>query len=640
MHYKGLTLDKFQVDAIHAIESNHSVVVSAPTGSGKTIIADYIIAKDLQKGLRVVYTAPIKALSNQKYKEFCKDYGEENIGLITGDVVKNSAAPILIMTTEIYRNMAIIQDPAIDKVSYVIFDEIHFINDIERGYVWEESIIFSKEHVRFVCLSATIPNARQFADWIHAIKRHEVIVVKHDTRAVPLTKHFFDAELGICSLEDIKHIIDIPSERYIQGRTHHRRPKMKSPNHVDLIKGIKDKLPCFFFTFSRKKTQDMAQELSRQNLFQNDPEISTYIRNRLEASPVEINNLASTRLLRQTLPMGIGFHHAGLLPIIKDIVEELFSQGKIKVLYTTETFAVGINMPAKAVCFESLRKFDGINFRYLNSKEFFQIAGRAGRRGIDKHGFVYMMVDRRDFDYKIIKHITEKDVEPIQSQFKLSVNTVLNIIKRHTAQEIEEILCKNFYSYQKYGKNFDKVEKQKIYFTFDRIKHKLEKMNYIKQDRLTEKGEFCAKIYSDEIFTSEMFATDFYQKYNEYQLMLLIACVCYEARERTEFFKVYPSKWSKELEHDIHRHDYLSKEKRLRHLVEVTALIHPCYHGQSIFDILRNTNLLEGDIIRFFRQMIDRMTQIRNATHNARLVEILKNLEGVILHSLQDVDAI
>ncbi len=640
MQYKGLTLDQFQVDAIHAIEQNHSVVVSAPTGSGKTLIADYIIGKDIHKGKKVVYTAPIKALSNQKYREFCKDYGEENIGLITGDVVKNANAPVMIMTTEIYRNMAIIQDPHIDKVSYVIFDEIHYINDIERGYVWEESVIFSKEHVRFVCLSATIPNAKQFADWIQATKRHEVVVVRHDTRAVPLTKHFFDAELGICSLEDIKHIADIPSERYIRGKTHQRRPKMKSPSHVELIKGIRDKLPCFFFTFSRKKTQDMALELSRHNLFPHDAEISTFIRNKLENSPTEINNLASTRLIRQVLPLGIGFHHAGLLPIIKEIVEELFGMGKIKVLYTTETFAVGINMPAKSVCFESLRKFDGISFRFLNSKEFFQIAGRAGRRGIDKHGYVYSMIDRRDFDYRHLKNITERDIEPIQSQFKLGVNTVLNILKRHTAQEIEEILCKNFYSYQKYGKNFDKVEKQKIYFTFDRIKHKLEKMGYIKFDRLLEKGEFCAKIYSDEIFTSEIFATGFYRNFNEYQLMLLIACICYESRERTEFYKVYPSKQIKELEEAIHRNEYLGKEKRLRHLIDVSALIHPCYQGESIFEILKNTNLLEGDIIRFFRQMIDRMTQIRNAAQDQRLMEIMKTLEQVILHSLQDIDAI
>ena len=152
MEYKGLVLDKFQEEAINSIEKKHSVVVSAPTGSGKTLIADYIINKDIKKGIRVIYTAPIKALSNQKYKEFSTDYGEEKVGLMTGDIVKNSGAPILIMTTEVYRNMVLSSDPLISSVSYVIFDEIHYINDIERGYVWEESIIFSQPHVRFLCL--------------------------------------------------------------------------------------------------------------------------------------------------------------------------------------------------------------------------------------------------------------------------------------------------------------------------------------------------------------------------------------------------------------------------------------------------------------------------------------------------------
>src|SRR3989339_1248056 len=194
MQYKNFILDKFQEDAIVAIEKNHSVIVSAPTGSGKTLIADYIISRDIKKGIKVIYTAPIKALSNQKYKDFCRDYGEENIGLLTGDTVKNPGATILIMTTEIYRNMALSHDPIVEQISYVIFDEIHYINDIERGYVWEESIIFSKDNVRFLCLSATIPNAAEFALWISSIKGHKVDVIKHDKRQVPLHKSFYDSE--------------------------------------------------------------------------------------------------------------------------------------------------------------------------------------------------------------------------------------------------------------------------------------------------------------------------------------------------------------------------------------------------------------------------------------------------------------
>ena len=356
MRYKNLLLDKFQEEAIQSIEKNQSVVVSAPTGSGKTLIADYIINKDIKKGIKVIYTAPIKALSNQKYKDFCEEYGKEKIGLLTGDIVKNPTAPILIMTTEIYRNMALSGDPIMDTISYVVFDEIHYINDIERGYVWEESIIFSKPKVRFLCLSATIPNAKEFANWIEAIKKHKVHVVMHGKRTVPLEKKFFDTELGITSLKGINDIADIPDYNYIRGRKRSRRPRLKAPSHIDLIREIKDKLPCLFFNFSRKKCQENAHHLFKSNLFQPNPEIMHFVRKKLENSSQEIKNLESTKILLRTLPYGIAFHHAGLIPIIKDIIEELFAKGLINVLYTTETFAVGINMPAKSVCFESLRK--------------------------------------------------------------------------------------------------------------------------------------------------------------------------------------------------------------------------------------------------------------------------------------------
>ncbi len=227
MEYKGLTLDKFQEDAIKAIENNHSVVVSAPTGSGKTLIADYIINRDVQRGIRVVYTAPIKALSNQKYKEFCREYGEENVVLITGDIVRNASAPVVIMTTEIYRNMVLIEDPMIYDVGYVVFDEIHYINDIERGYVWEESVIFSHHKTRMLCLSATIPNAEEFARWIQAIKGHKVETIRHDFRVVPLHRSFYDSELGITTLEAIKDIADIPDYKYLRGRKRQRRPRIE-----------------------------------------------------------------------------------------------------------------------------------------------------------------------------------------------------------------------------------------------------------------------------------------------------------------------------------------------------------------------------------------------------------------------------
>jgi superfamily II RNA helicase len=634
MQYKGFILDEFQEQAIHSIEKHNSVVVSAPTGSGKTLIADYIIHK--HRNTKIIYTAPIKALSNQKFKEFSKEYGDKNVGLLTGDVVKNPDALILIMTTEIYRNMVLIHDSFVNDVTYVIFDEIHFLNDIERGYVWEESIIFSDDKVRFLCLSATIPNAQQLADWIKTIKNHDVDVIIHDKRPVPLKRMFYDAELEVCTLKEIHDIHNIPDYNYVIGRSHHRRPRVAAPNHRNLIMLIQDKLPCFFFCFSRQKCQDNALDLAKIKPFPLNPEITSYIRKKLADSPVEINDLKSTKILRQTLPYGIGFHHAGLLPIMKEIVEELFGNGLLKVLYTTETFAVGINMPAKTVCFEQLRKYDGINFRNLTSKEYFQIAGRAGRRGIDHTGYSYAMIDRRDFDYSALLRMTEKDTEPIKSKFRLSINTVLNLIKQHTKEEIHQILCMNFASYQQ----FKNKNRSTVLLTFDKIKQRLNAMKYIENDKLTYKGEFSSRIYADEIILGEIFATDKYKKLNEYQYLLILACLAYEEREKDDFYHSYPDKSILSLRMELSGNPYTAREKRFRSLNKITALIHPCYHGKNIFEIMKNSTLLEGDLIRFFRQILDRISQIKNATTDSHLKSMLSNCSDVIVKCLKDIDVI
>src|SRR3989338_1732682 len=314
------------------------------------------------------------------------------------------------------------------------------------------------------------------------------------------------------------------------------------------------------------------------------------------------------------------------MPIIKELVEELFGKGLIKVLYTTETFAVGINMPAKTVCFQSLRKFDGANFRFLNSKEYFQIAGRAGRRGIDNEGFVYAMVDRRDYNYHLLKKMTSGDKEPINSQFKLSVNTVLNLIGQHNEEEIERILKMSFYTYQK-GSG--------IKHNFNAIEKKLIKLGYVHERKLTEKGKFAAKIYSDELLTGEIFATDFCKELDEYQILLIVAAICFEPRERNEFHKIYANYEVNQLKKKMQRLDI-----RFEHIPSLTAVIHPCYHGKDIFGIMKNTTFLEGDVIRFLRQMLDRLAQIRNASNDSDLIRKMKNCQGLIVNSLADIDKI
>lgn len=648
MKYKGLTLDPFQEDAIHAIEANQSVVVSAPTGSGKTLCADYIIDKNKNTKKRIIYTAPIKALSNQKYKDFSKEYGEANVGLMTGDIVINPGAKVLIMTTEIYRNMVLTSDESVADIEYVIFDEVHYINDPERGSVWEESIIYSPKNVRFLCLSATIPNAEEFADWISAIKEHEVITVRSDVRAVPLTHMFFDFELGITDLKSLnQHLEEVKKmpgyDSFFnkrRSRSKNRKPaKLPGPDHVELIKELgPERVPCLFFTFSRKDTQNKAKELARSNVYKRDPKIVSFVREFTLDWTKEISQLPTTKLLQECLQKGIGFHHAGLLPALKELVEELFSKGWIKVLYTTETFAVGINMPAKTVCFNDLRKYDGRSFRPLNTKEYFQIAGRAGRRGIDKEGLVVSLIYRRHFNYKDIKKLTYKDVLPIQSQFKLSVNTTINIIDQHTPEQIEHILRQSFYSYQKFGKKWNDVPTDRVLYRYNRIVKQLKRGNFIDENnKLTDKGLFATKIFVNELIISEIFATDLYKTMSEYQVLLTLAALCYEAKERTKFKKRYCNKEYSVLRSMLASNPATKKENSFDNLRDVTALVYPLYNGQSFFDILENTSLLEGDLIRFYGQILDRVNQVRKAGVDSELVDKMRFCRDLIKHSLEGI---
>jgi len=454
--------------------------------------------------------------------------------------------------------------------------------------------------------------------------------------------NFYDAELGVTTLKNLKDAMSIPDYYKVIPKHHKFRQKQKSkiPSHFELIKEIRNNLPCLFFSFSRIGCQKKAFELFQKNMFQMNPEISSFVRSKLSATSPEINKLDSTRILRQILPYGIAFHHAGMLPILKEIVEELFEKALIKVLYTTETFAVGVNMPAKSVCFESLRKFDGISFRMMNSKEYFQIAGRAGRRGIDREGFVYIMVERKFFEHERVKRIITSDTSPITSQFRLSVNTVLNLIMLHDEKEIDEILCKSFHSFQKYGKNFMDRENIVSHNAFYNYKKKLEKMGYVLGNTLTEKGIFASKIYSDEILIGEMFATDFYTKLNEYQMLMAIACLCYEAREKTEFFRKHHSQFTDELKKIIWKNEYLKHEKRFREIGDLTALVHPLYHGQNLLKIIENTNLLEGDIIRFFRQIEDKLRQVKSATEDKSLRDMLSNCQKIVEDCVGEFDTI
>ena len=641
MEYKGYTLDQFQIDAINVIEKGESVVVSAATGTGKTLIADYLIDKFLKEHKRVIYTSPIKALSNQKYKEFREAFGDDMVGILTGDVTINHNAQILIMTTEIYRNMLVTKDELVEQLSYIVFDEIHFINDYERGTVWEEAIIFSPEHVRFLCLSATIPNAKEFAEWIQSIKGHKVSVVTYDKRAVPLKHMLYDVQMGMTTIQDIKKSLELdkyPDYYKAMKRRgkHDKKNEPKMPYHADLVEELwqKDKLPAMFFVFSRRRCEQLADDLSRKHDFTNKLQKERIVQYLSSEIPPELRRMESVQFIKRVLPKGIGVHHAGLLPILKEVVETLFSQGLISVLYATETFAVGINMPARTVCFHSLEKYDGMSFRFLNSKEYFQLAGRAGRRGIDTEGLAIAMVDRKTFDAKKVENFTSKDTDPIISQFKLSYNTVINLVDKHTREE-QEVILKSSFDYFLRKKGGQQI---RILATYNHMIERLKKMGYISKDnKVTEKGRFATHIYSNELLITEMFCGDLCQKLSDEEITILLASIVYEERLNDKF-KMGDKKTYFKITDTVGTNKFVSEKLNFKNVSRMNKVVSMWFEGAQFSDLLDCVSLDEGDIIRLFRQIIDLCRQINRATTDRSLVDRIENIIKAIQRDVVKVE--
>lgn len=476
MQYKGLTLDRFQQEAIEAINQEQSVIVTAPTGAGKTVIAEYSVEKCLQTNRRVIYTAPIKALSNQKYRDFQSEYGDK-IGIVTGDVVLNPYAQVLLMTTEIFRNTIFDDISRLQDVSYVIFDEIHYINDIERGTVWEESIIFAPQHIKFVCLSATIPNITSFAEWMQSVREIDIKVVEELERPVPLEHHVYFQGYGIGKLKDLKNLRQLAKR---QGSKKEQNKKRNDPFsdqnsggtqqqtkesiskdiiNTDLIPYLynKRRLPCLYFCFSRKRCESNAHyfaSLGELNLLDKDRQ--KQILDQFDALCIQFDIVEEKVItnFRKLISCGIAYHHAGMLPTLKEVVERLFTSGLIQLLFTTETFAVGINMPACTVVFDSLEKYDGVSFRYLKAREYHQMAGRAGRRGIDTVGYVYAQVDPHYATYSDVSHAVSDKIEPITSQFNLSYSSILNLYEKY-GDDIYDVYTMSLSNHQNFKRMTD-----------------------------------------------------------------------------------------------------------------------------------------------------------------------------------------
>lgn len=458
-------LDPFQKEAILCIENNQSVLVSAHTSAGKTVVAEYAIACSLKDKQRVIYTTPIKALSNQKYREFHEEF--KDVGLVTGDVTINPTASVLIMTTEILRNMLYRGSEVMREVGWVIFDEIHYMRDKERGVVWEETLILLPDNVHYVFLSATIPNARQFAEWVAHLHNQPCHVVSTDYRPTPLQHYIFPVggdgihlvvdETGQFKEENFNRAMACLQNigDAAKGDTKGRKGGLRATNSgqtniFKMVKMIMERnfAPVIIFSFSKKDCEVYAMQMAKLDLntLEEKKLVDEVFNNAIDVLNDEDKKLPQVTNLLPLLRRGIGIHHGGLLPILKETVEILFGEGLIKALFATETFAMGLNMPARTVLFTAPRKFDGKDFRWITSGEYIQMSGRAGRRGLDDKGIVILMIDEQ-VSPVIGKAIVQGKPDPINSAFHLTYNMVLNLLR---VEEInpEYMLERSFFQFQ------------------------------------------------------------------------------------------------------------------------------------------------------------------------------------------------
>ncbi|KAH6817310.1 RNA helicase [Perilla frutescens var. frutescens] len=476
-------LDPFQEISVSCLERNESVLVSAHTSAGKTAVAEYAIAMSFRDKQRVIYTSPLKALSNQKYRELSQEFSD--VGLMTGDVTLSPNASCLVMTTEILRGMLYRGSEVLKEVAWVIFDEIHYMKDRERGVVWEESIIFLPPAIKMVFLSATMSNATEFAEWICNIHKQPCHVVYTDFRPTPLQHYVFPVggaglylvvdeneqfkEGNFLKLQDtfINKQNSVDGSKSANSKGSGRIAKSgNGSGGSDIYKIVKMIMerkfqPVIIFSFSRRECEQHAMSMSKLdfNTQEEKDVVEEVFRNAILCLSEEDRNLPAIELMLPLLQRGIAVHHSGLLPIIKELVELLFQEGLVKALFATETFAMGLNMPAKTVVFTSVKKWDGDSHRYIGSGEYIQMSGRAGRRGKDERGICIIMVDDK-MEMNTLKDMVLGKPAPLVSTFRLSYYSILNLMSRAEGQFTAEHVIRNSFHQFQYEKGLPDIGKK------------------------------------------------------------------------------------------------------------------------------------------------------------------------------------
>ena len=575
----GFGLDRFQLDAIEAVDQHVNVLVSAPTGSGKTLIANYAIGRELERAQRTFYTTPLKALSNQKYHELGALYGPSRVGLLTGDVSLNREAPVVVMTTEVLRNMLLTESDQLTSLGLVVLDEVHYLQDPFRGGVWEEVLILTPTAVRFVALSATIGNAEFLGEWFNQVRGPTTIVVEK-TRPIQLHNHVAVMKRGqptvdIIDLLDGPRLSDDarridnsmkatrrfrPGPKWQRPRSSAPPPPFRAPRRSELMQALErdDLLPVIVFIFSRAACDDAVHQLHRDGMLFTTPEERREIEHVAESRLVDFSSEDLQALeyadFIDALRRGITMHHAGMVPAFREIVETCFERNLLAVVFATETLALGVNMPARSVALERFTKYSDAGRQFLTSAEYAQMTGRAGRRGLDDEG-----------------HALVAPPSDLHSSFRPTYNLTANLINHFNYDTALEVVERSFAQFE----NDRRPSSKKRSLTDQMVaRHRvLEELGYADGWHLSSQGQLLRSIYHEcDLLVAESLSAGVFEGLEPAQLAGLLSCFVFESKRSSRVANVARRVSTKKKR--VH-HDRLGQERRAslgERLSEITVI--------------------------------------------------------------------
>ena len=552
----GFGLDRFQVDAIEAIDQHVNVLVSAPTGSGKTLIANYAIGRTLERGERSFYTTPLKALSNQKYHELSAIYGDRRVGLLTGDTSINRAADVIVMTTEVLRNMLLTDSDQLLQLGLVVLDEVHYLQDPFRGGVWEEVLILTPSAVRFVALSATIGNADFVGEWLTQI-RGETSIVVEEHRPIKLHDHVALVRRGQATAE-VLDLLDGPrlseesrrvdnmmkaTRRFRPGPKWHGPkssappPPFRAPRRSELLQALEreDLLPVIVFIFSRAACDDAVHQCRRDGLLFTNPEdrqeIEEIAASRMTGFSVDDLKALEYDDFVDCLRRGLAMHHAGMVPAFREIVEKCFERNLLAVVFATETLALGVNMPARSVALERFTKFSDAGRQYLTSGEFSQMTGRAGRRGLDDEGHAIVCFSNEVALHDVAR-VALAPPSDLHSSFRPTYNLTANLINHFEYETALEVVQRSYAQFE--ADHRPTAAKRPLAEQMVARHRVLEELGYVEGWHLNQQGQLLRAIYHEcDLLIAESISAGVFDDLEPAQLAGLLSCFVYESKRAT-----------------------------------------------------------------------------------------------------------